>query len=239
MLLWPGAFVAVWLDAALVSALGPLVTPLWLEPDWSEVEAVPVPVAPVLLACDESLLGVPYAELVAPWSDAVAAPLDGWLLMDPLVEPCAFVSVPVLLFALLAVEVVAVLPCAFACVPAVEPVVSTVPDLPSFDDVRVLLLLLLQLKTSAATSARPYAYFISFLLKGFFAALSLGTPHEAPGNPRLLRRGRHRAAATEASWPPGWSRSGRARRRCARTLSELPQYVQHGPTGTPGLSRLR
>ena len=138
MLLWPGAFVAVWLDAALVSALGPLVTPLWLEPDWSEVEAVPVPVAPVLLACDESLLGVPYAELVAPWSDAVAAPLDGWLLMDPLVEPCAFVSVPVLLFALLAVEVVAVLPCAFACVPAVEPVVSTVPDLPSFDDVRVL-----------------------------------------------------------------------------------------------------
>src|SRR5438132_4032473 len=78
--------------------------------------------------------------------------------MDPLVEPCAFVSVPVALFALLAVEVVAV-PCAFACVPAVEPVVSTVPDVPSFDEVRVLLLLL-QPKTSAATSARPYADFI-------------------------------------------------------------------------------
>jgi len=101
-----------------------------------------------------------------PWFDAVAAPLEGWLLMDPLVEPCAFVSVPVALFALLAVEVVAV-PCAFACVPAVEPVVSTVPDVPSFDEVRVLLLLLLQPKTSAATSARPYAYFISCLLRDF------------------------------------------------------------------------
>src|SRR5207237_4720597 len=117
--------------------------------------------------CDELLAGVPEDWLVSvPWFDAVAAPLEGWLLMDPLVEPCAFVSVPVVLFALLAVEVVAV-PCAFACVPAVEPVVSTVPDVPSFDEVRVLLLLLLQPKTSAATSARPYAYFISCLLRDF------------------------------------------------------------------------
>ena len=134
-----------------------------------------MPVAPVLLVCDE---------LVSPWLDAVAAPLDGWLSMDPLAEPCAFVSVPVLLFALLAVEVVAV-PCAFACVPAVEPVVSTVPDLPSFDDVRVLLLLLLQPKTSAAASARPYAYFIGCLLKGVLSRrFSLGAPHERREIPR-------------------------------------------------------
>ena len=66
------------------------------------------------------------------------------------------------------------MPCAFACVPAVEPVVSTVPDLPSFDDVRVLLLLLLQPKTSAAASARPYAYFIWCLLKGVFRGAFLG-----------------------------------------------------------------
>src|SRR5438128_11903062 len=108
--------------------------------------------------------------------------------VDPLVEPCAFVSVPVALFALLAVEVVAV-PCAFACVPAVEPVVSTVPDVPSFDEVRVLLLLLLQPKTSAATSARPYAYFISCLLKGVLSRrFSLGAPHERREIPGASQR---------------------------------------------------
>jgi hypothetical protein len=124
---------------------------------------------------------------VSPWFDAVAAPLEGWLFMDPLAEPCAFVSVPVLLFALLAVEVVAV-PCAFACVPAVEPVVSTVPALPSFDDVRVLLLLLLQPKTSAAASARPYAYFIWVPPQGVFRGAFSGAPHERREIPGASQR---------------------------------------------------
>jgi len=121
---------------------------------------------------DELLLGFdPYVELL----------LEGWL---P-IEPCALVSVPVWFVELCPVLVVAV-PCAVPCVPAVEPVPETEPDcvVPGsleFEAVRVFLLLLLQPKTNAAASARPYAYFMLCLLKGLGGAF-LGAPHEAPGN---------------------------------------------------------
>src|SRR5207253_10508657 len=119
-------------------------------------------------------------------------------------------------------------PCGLACVPAVEPVPETEPDcvvpVPvSCDEVRVFSLLLLQPNTNAAASARPYADFMCCLLKGFHGAFNWGAAPKTPGSPRLLRRGRHRAAATEASHPSGRSRRGHARRRCARTLSELPE----------------
>jgi hypothetical protein len=100
-----------------------------------------------------------------PWLSAVAEELlDGWLFM----EPWVFVSVPV---------VAVLVPCVFACVPAVVPVPETEPGcvVPvSFDEVRVFSLLLLQPKTNAAASARPYAYFMCCLLKGFHGAFNWG-----------------------------------------------------------------
>jgi len=72
----------------------------------------------------------------------------------------------------------------FACAPAVELVPATVPACAapvSFDDVRVFLLLLLQPKTSAAASARPYAYFMLCLLKGFPGA-TVGSAAGRAGN---------------------------------------------------------
>jgi hypothetical protein len=91
---------------------------------------------------------------VLPWFPVVAEPLAVWPPIDPLAEPCAFVSVPVWVFDAPAVDVVAV-PWVFAWVPAVEPVPWIVPDVPSFDDVFVLLLPLLQPNTNAAASASP------------------------------------------------------------------------------------
>jgi hypothetical protein len=104
-----------------------------------------------------------------PLVSAVVEPVEGCeACADPLIEPCAFVSVPVELVDAVVFGAVAV-PCAVACVPAVDPLPDTNPDwgVPvSFADVRVVLLLLLQPKTSAAASARPYAYFMCCLLKG-------------------------------------------------------------------------
>jgi hypothetical protein len=93
------------------------------------------------------------------------------------IEPCVFVSVPVAFVELVPPDAVAV-PCAF-CVPAVELVPETEPDwfVPldvSFPAVRVLLLLLLQPKTSAAASANPYAYFMRFLLEGICRGVPVG-----------------------------------------------------------------
>jgi hypothetical protein len=117
---------------------------------------------------------MPDDELL-PWLSAVAEELlDGWLLM----EPWVIVSVPVWLVEVVPVVAV-IVPCAFACVPAVEPVPETeldcvVPVPVSFDEVRVFSLLLLQPKTNAAASPRPYAYFMCCLLKGFRGAFNWG-----------------------------------------------------------------
>src|SRR6266446_1799158 len=157
-------------------------------------------------------------------------------------EPCVLVSVPVAVLEVVPELGVAVPWVVLPCVPAVEPVPETDPDcvVPvSLDDaVRVLLLLLLQPKTSAAASARPYAYFIVLPPQRGFRGAPSEAPHQAPGSPRLLRRGRHRAVAMEASRTHGLSCIGRARRRCARTLSELPQHLQHGAARTPIVSDL-
>jgi hypothetical protein len=104
-------------------------------------------------------------------------------------EPCGFVSVPVFWVELVPVVAVAV-PCVFAWLPAVEPVPSIEPDCGfplSFEDVFVFLLLLLQPKANAAASARPYAYFMWCLLKGFRGAF-LGTPHERRESPAAPER---------------------------------------------------
>jgi len=124
---------------------------------------------------------MPDDELL-PWLSAVADELlDGWVLM----EPWVFVSVPVWFVEVVPFVAVAV-PCVLACVPAVEPVPETEPDcvvpVPvSFDEVRVFLLLLLQPKTNAAASARPYAYFMCCLLKGFRGAFNWGRRSENAG----------------------------------------------------------
>src|SRR6266478_2460584 len=132
-------------------------------------------------------------------------------------EPCVLVSVPVAVLEVVPELGVAVPWVVLPCVPAVEPVPETDPDcvVPvSLDDaVRVLLLLLLQPKTSAAASARPYAYFIVLPPQRGFRGAPSEAPHQAPGSPRLLRRGRHRAVAMEASRTHGLSCVGRARRR--------------------------
>jgi len=113
---------------------------------------------------------MPVDELL-PWLSAVADELlDGWLLM----EPWVFVSVPVWFVEVVPFVAVAV-PCVLACVPAVEPVPV------SFDEVRVFLLLLLQPKTNATASARPYAYFMCCLLKGFRGAFNWGRRSENAG----------------------------------------------------------
>jgi hypothetical protein len=184
-----------------------------------------------------ALPGLPALDELLPGLAAVAVLLEGWLF----IEPCVFVSAPVAL-----VEVVPAFAVAVSCVvlpwvPAVDAVPETDPACGvavSFDDVLVLLLLLLQPKTNAAASARPYAYFMCCLLKGFRGAL-VGPPQVCREATRLLSTGRHRAAAMEASRAPGLSRTGRARRRCARTLSELSQHLQHGPSGAPVVPGLR
>jgi hypothetical protein len=168
--------------------------PLWPEvPPCAEVE----PDAPVLPLCDELLVpGLPYVEL--PLLPVFPA---GCVLLEvcPLIEPCAFVSWPVLWLELVPVDAVAV-PEVFPCVPAVEPVPWAFPDVLSVDDVFVLLLPLLQPKTNAAASASPYAYFICASSRGFRGALSGAPPHRE--SPRLLRRGRHRAVGVEATRTP-------------------------------------
>ncbi len=75
--------------------------------------------------------------------------------------------------------------------PAVEAVPETEPDcgVPlSFVAVRVFLLLLLQPKTSAAASARPYAYFMLCLLKGFLGATHWGAGRSAGKSPAAPQR---------------------------------------------------
>src|SRR5882672_8430793 len=100
-------------------------------------------------------------------------------------EPCVLVSVPVAVLEVVPELGVAVPWVVLPCVPAVEPVPETEPGcvVPvSLDDaVRVLLLLLLQPKTSAAASARPYAYFMLCLLKGFPGA-TVGSAAGRAGN---------------------------------------------------------
>ena len=121
-----------------------------------------------------------------PWLPAVE-PVEGCV--EPLIEPCALVSVPVEFVDVVPFDAVAV-PWALACVPAVEALPETDPDcgVPvSFADVRVFLLLLLQPKTSAAARARPYAYFMCCLLKGWVAAL-WGSPRDAGTFPVAWQR---------------------------------------------------
>ena len=109
-------------------------------------------------------------------------PLEGWLL----IEPWVFVSVPVWFVEVWPAVAVAV-PCGvLACVPAVEPVPETDPDcvVPvSFPAVFVFLLLLLQPNANAAASARPYAYFMLCLLKGFRGASVWGRRTKCRGSP--------------------------------------------------------
>jgi hypothetical protein len=130
------------------------------------------------------------AEDELPWLSAVAEELlDGWLLM----EAWVFVSVPVWLVEVLPAVAVLV-PGVFACVPAVEPVPETeldcvVPVPVSFDEVLVFSLLLLQPKTNAVASARPYAYFMCCLLKGFHGAFNWGRrPKNAGKSPAASQR---------------------------------------------------
>jgi hypothetical protein len=140
---------------------------------------------PVLPLCDELLLLLgllPYDDVpLLPVLPALCVLLEVW----PLIEPWALVSWPVLLFEVLPVDAVAV-PCVFACVPAVEPVPWVVPDVLSVDELRVLLLPLLQPKTNAAASASPYAYFMCASSRGFCDAPSSGaaTPGKSPAAPQ-------------------------------------------------------
>src|SRR5260221_2706341 len=129
---------------------------------------------------------------------------------------------------------------AVACVPAVEPVPETelgcvVPV--SFSAVLVFLLVELQPKMSAAVSANGNVTFIVVPPRGGWAALPLRG--RRAGKSPVASRGRHRALGTEATRAAAVSSRRRVRKRCARSLPELPQHVQHRPIRAPGLSGLR
>ncbi|HET9753020.1 MAG TPA: hypothetical protein VFP52_08660 [Myxococcales bacterium] len=118
--------------------------------------------------------------------EAVADEPDDW----PLIEPCEFVSLPVVFVEAEPFGAVAV-PLAFACVPAVEALPETVPDsgVPvSFEADRVDLFPLLQPNTNAAASANPYANFIEVPPReGFVRRFHSGAPQCCAGNSRPPR----------------------------------------------------
>src|SRR5438094_4313174 len=154
----------------------PLVVPLTLPcwplvvtlPCWPLVVPLTLPcwplVLPLTLPCCVPVSVLAVEPVVPMLPEAVAEPLEGWLLT----EPCALVSAGTGLFAadVLLCAVVPVL--AVACVPLAPPAVPCVPEIDpdcvvpvSVEAVvRVFLLLLLQPKTSAAASAIGNVTFI-------------------------------------------------------------------------------